>query len=446
MLAVGLAQICITLDYFALNVALPDMAVSLGVDATTMQWALSAYLLAFGALLILGGRLGDVYGRRRGTLIGTAVFGGASLLCGLAPGFEVLVAGRVLQGAGAALLFPSSLALLANAASGAARARTIGLVVGVTTAGTAFGPFVGGLLTQALDWRYVFFVNVPVAIAAILIGRAVLAESRDPRATRGRDPLGLVCVVAGLVSLILGIDRASDVGWSATSPIVLMAAGVALLALFLLVESRVEAPLLDLALLRNRPFVTLTGAGVLNQFAFSGVVFASTLYLQEIRGLSPLEAGAVFLAFSGMGAVSGPLAGRLARSVPVPVCMAAGLALGAGATAALALVAGWPAYLVAFALAGFSISLVYTLTTTGTLAAVTDRETGSASGVTLTGLMTAGALAIAVSATVIQLVGNPDGVDEARGIEAALFVCAAALAAGLPLLGTLRWARSRVSR
>ena len=183
--AVGLAQVLVTLDYFALSVAIPEMADDLGVSTTDMQWAMTGYLLSFAALMVAGGRIGDILGRKRTMLIGIAVFGAASLLCGLAYDEYMLVACRVLQGIGAAILFPTSMGVVGNSFDDETRPRAIGIVVLVSTVGTALGPLVGGVLTDVLDWRWVFLVNVPFAIIAAAMVHGLRAASRATRASRG---------------------------------------------------------------------------------------------------------------------------------------------------------------------------------------------------------------------------------------------------------------------
>ena len=214
--AVGLAQVLVTLDYFSLTVAIPQMADDLDVSTTDIQWALTGYLLSFAALMVAGGRIGDILGRKRTLLIGIAVFGGASLLCGLAYDEYMLVACRVLQGIGAAILFPTSMGVVGNSFDDETRPRAIGVVVLVSTVGTALGPLVGGVLTDVLDWRWVFLVNVPFAILAAAMVMIFVSESRDESASRHVDYRGVVTLSAAIVAVTLAIDRGPS--WIESEP------------------------------------------------------------------------------------------------------------------------------------------------------------------------------------------------------------------------------------
>lgn len=207
LVAVGLSQICVTLDYWSLSVALPPMSHDFHVSTTDLQWAISAYVLAFAAALIAAGRLADIFGRRRMLLGGTALFGLASAVCGFSGSVGMLVGARVVQGVGAAALFPASMAVLVDAFPGERQARAIGIIVGISGIGMALGPFVGGVLTETLSWRWIFFVNVPVAAGAIALVTSIVRESRDETASRHVDVAGLVAISAGIVALTLAIDR-----------------------------------------------------------------------------------------------------------------------------------------------------------------------------------------------------------------------------------------------
>jgi EmrB/QacA subfamily drug resistance transporter len=446
--AVALAQVCVTLDYYALTVALPQMADDLGTSTTNLQWALSGYMLAFAALLVAGGRAADVLGRRRVLVAGVAVFGLASLVCGLAQSDVMLIGVRVVQGAGAAFLFPASLAVVAAVFQGDAQARAVGSVVAVATMGSAAGPFVGGVLTDALSWRWIFFLNVPIALATILLALRAIPESRDETASRHVDLAGLLLLSGGVVGLALAVDRAGV--WGAGSGLLwgTLAAAVACLGAFVLVEARSRAPLLDLGLLRNRRLVAVAASGCLSNFSFALGVFLATLYLQDARGLSALQAGVAFLAMSGGVVVISKASGTLTQWVGLPVLMGLGTVVGALALAAQSWVDSWGAWLPLFCLFGIGVGLNYALTNQGTLAAVEPRQAGAATGMTLTSLIVIAALATAFGATAVEeLASGPGAVAETDAIHQVMRIGAAVSLLGvLPLLPVVRrWPPTRVA-
>ena len=305
LLSLAMAQFMVVLDFTIVNVALPSIQRDLHIATTTLQWLVSAYAIAFGGLLLLGGRLADVYGRARLYRIGLVVFVVASISGGLAVEPGLLIASRVVQGAGAAMLAPAGLSLLVSSWPGEQeRSRALGTYGAVVSAGFASGAVLGGLLVEA-TWRLVFFVNVPIGIA--LLAASVRLLPPDP-ASSGRqlDVPGAVTVTAGVALLVLAITRAGDT-LQATWPALLGAAAIVLLAAFVVRERRAREPLLDLTLLKDRGIaganLTLIAVGAFN----AGQVLLTTLYLQEGRGLSPVLTGLCFLPqAAGAFALSGP--------------------------------------------------------------------------------------------------------------------------------------------
>jgi MFS family permease len=437
--AVALAVFCVDVDFFALNLALPATARELHVTTTNLQWAITVYQLTLGALLIPGGRLGDLLGRKRVLAAGIAIFGFSSLLCGAAQSAEMLILFRLLQGLGASLLFPVGISVISNAFPVAERGKAIGNVYGIGAIGTAIGPFVGGLLTETIDWRWVFFFNVPFAVAALLLTLRNVSESRDESA-ESIDYRGLVTVAAGIAAVTLAIDRGSTWGWLSASTLGLAAAGLVLLGVFLLIERRVRSPLVDLALFRNVPYVLVTAAGTVGNTCFCLMLFLSTIYLQQVRGLSPLVAGVVFLGPALLNAAAGVLAGRLgALGIAPNRVMGAALAIGALALLLLSLVSAWPAYISAFALAGFGLGISWAYTSVGTQAVVPESQAGGASGVTLAIVVGAGGMAVVVGATLLEVL-TKDGSTTTEAIQAMLAVLAglaAVSALGLAAAGRL---------
>ncbi|WP_208929194.1 MFS transporter, partial [Streptomyces rapamycinicus] len=293
--AVAATVFCVQLDAFALNLALPGIGRDLGAAGGGLGWVVSGYLLAAGSLMAGAGRLCDLYGRRRSLMAGLAVFGGASLVCALAPSLPVLVAGRVVQGAGGAVAMPAGLALLTNACPPGSRSRVMGRALGIGGVATLCGPYVGGVLTDAVSWRAVFWLNAPVAlVAGVCAVRA--GESRDTTAPPSVDVAGLVTATGTLAALAVLVDRGPLWGWVSGRSAAALALAVALGYVFVRHAREVANPLVDLALFGNRPFVALTVAGAAANAATVIVLFVVPLALQGPWGLSATGAGAAFLA------------------------------------------------------------------------------------------------------------------------------------------------------
>ncbi|UYB41920.1 MFS transporter [Streptomyces sp. Je 1-4] len=369
--AVATGAFCVQLDSFALNLALPVVRDALHGSATVTPWVVSGYLLAAGSLMPVAGRLSDLYGRRRMLTAGLALFGVTAVLCALAPSLPLLVTARVLQGAGGALIMPAGLALLTHACPPGRGRRAMGRALGLAGLATVCGPFLGGVLARSVSWRAVFWLTVPLALAAGLCARRA-AESRDPDAGQSLDHVGAIAATGVAACLARWLEHA-DWGW---------AAGAALFgALFVRAERRSSAPLVDLALFRNRPYVALTVAGAVANSATVALLYVVPWTLQQAEGWSVLEAGVVFVAPAGALAVGGPLAGRVRPGAAVPV-MALCLASGAVALAATTRGTGTPALLMAATAAAAALGVAGGLALTGTQAVVRRERAGEASGVT----------------------------------------------------------------
>jgi EmrB/QacA subfamily drug resistance transporter len=429
LLSLAMAQFMVVLDFTIVNVALPSIQRDLHVATTTLQWLISAYAVAFGGFLLLGGRLADVHGRARMYRIGLVVFVAASISGGLAVEPGLLIASRVVQGIGAAVLAPAGLSLLVTSWPGEAeRSRALGTYGAVVSAGFASGAVLGGLLVEA-TWRLVFFVNVPIGLALLAASMRLLPP--DPPGRTGHlDAPGAVTATAGIALLVLAIVRAGDT-LQATQPALLGGLAVLLLAAFVVRERRARAPLLDLALLKDRGIaganLTLVAVGASN----AAQVLLVTLYLQEGRGLSPALTG---LCFVPQAAGAFALSGAAGRIVPAlgprrALAIALSLALLGLAGAAASVLAGWlPGLLTAqFALGVAARFSQVSSTLAGTRGPVAARSEGTASALLTATRQCGSALGVAiVSATLVATHGTPG-----RRTGEAMFVAAGFALAGL---------------
>jgi EmrB/QacA subfamily drug resistance transporter len=399
------------------------MARELDTSTTNRQWAISGFMLALGSFLIPGGRLGDILGRRRMLITGTAIFGLSSLAGGLAPSASFLIGARLIQGIGAAILFPLSIAVVTNTFPEERRKRAIGNLYGLAAAATAVGPFVGGGLTEALSWRWVLLINVPVAAIAIALMVRSVPESRDETVPRQIDFSGLAAIALGIGAITFAVDRGDAWGWGSGRTIGLFAAGVALLLAFVAIERRATWPLVDLKLFRNRSFVAITLLGMTANVAFVVTTFATTLYLQDVRGYSPLEGGSIFLAASLMQAVAGPLSGRLAERFDIPRTMLAAIVIGALGLLVIAAGLGVGIIVAALVVFGLGYGLCWAMLSVGTQSVVAADRAGEASGVSLSIVIGMAGLGVALVASLIEVISG-GGTSEGAAIEQILRVIA----------------------
>jgi EmrB/QacA subfamily drug resistance transporter len=424
--AVSTALFCVQIDYFAMNLALPRMAVDLHSTTTDLQWVISVYMLALGAFMVPAGRIGDIFGRRRALLAGIALFGLSSALCALAPSATLVIAFRAVQGIGAALIFPVSVSVLTNAFPAVRASHAIGLAYGIAGLGNAAGPLIGGLLTETVGWRWIFWLNVPLTLVALAIGARYITESFDESVPRRIDVTGLALITVGIGLFTLAFDRAPSWGWLSAATVVAFGCSLAALAVFIAVENRVRWPLVDLSLARNPRFTVLVVAGTIANIAYAVTIFLSTMYLQQVRGLDPLTAGLVFLGPSAGAALGGVLAGRLAASRPPVLVMGLTSVVAAVSLAALAAARGWAVYLPALTACGLTLGLVYAFTTVATQAVVRTERAGEAAGVTLTALVTLAGVGVAVSGTVLEMLQRA-GMSPTGAVDAIVVVLAALL-------------------
>lgn len=434
LLAMSVGVFCIQLDSFALNLALPSIGADLGARGEGLQWAVSAYLLSTGTLMLGAGRLGDLFGRRRLLVLGLTLFGAASLACALAPTLPALVAARVVQGAGASMIMPAGLSLLTNVYPEHLRGRATGLALGIGGIATACGPFAGGFLTDTVSWRAVFWLNVPLAaLGAWWASRS--EESRDHTAPRGVDWRGLLTVTSALAVLAVLLDRVQHGVRGLALPAVALLC-LTLFSAFVLFERRTVHPLVGLALFRNGPYVALTLTGAAANTATVMFLFVVPLSLQGQWDLSSTGAGAAFLLPALAMAVAGPFAGQVSPR-GAPLVMAGCLGAGALGLLGLVLAPGLPAYLAAAVCGGAALGLANALTLVATQGVIRPERAGEASGVTKTVITVAAGLGVALAGSVTGDGGRTAGAETAA--DGALLATSAGCVTACVLL--LTWMR-----
>jgi len=402
LLAVSFLMIVV--DLTIVNVALPTIGRKLHFPQSDLQWVVTAYALAFGGFLLLGGRAADLLGRRRLFMAGLATFTAASLACALATTDTFLIVMRGIQGLGAAVVLPAALAIVMNMfAEGAERNKALGAWGAIGATGATIGLLAGGTLTRYAGWPYIFYLNVPIGAAALLLARRVLPESRLRGARRRYDPLGALTVTGGLVILVYALTQAPTVGWTAIRTLALLAASAALLAGFLVLETRAEAPLLPLRLFRLKTLAGSNAVGFLLGASFFSLFFTGTLYMQQVLGYSALKTGVAWLATSLTAlALAGP-AQILVTKTSAKLVMAAGMTLLGAATLWATQVPPhghfWANLAGPLFLAGGAV-FAFIPVSIGALAGVTDHDAGVASGMLNTSQQIGGAIGVAVASTV----------------------------------------------
>jgi len=395
----------VVLDVAIVNVALPSIRAELGFSRASVQWVVSAYAIVFGGMLLLGGRLADLLGRRRVFVSGLALFSATSLLCGLAWSAGSLIAFRALQGLGGALLAPAALSLLMTTfAEGRERNRALGIYGAASGSGAAAGVLLGGLLTSYLGWSWVFLINVPVGIGAAMLAPVVLSESRAQHAFRHFDLKGAASVTAGLMLLVYALTRAASDGWASAATLALLGGSVVLLLAFVGAELRSPAPLLPLRIFRLRTLaaanvtMTLLGAVTFSEF------FLLTLYLQEVLGYSAIESGAAFAGFALTVVVASNLAQLIVGRFGVRPTLSSGLLISALSVALLTRLPldghyFWDVF-PAFVLGGAGLGLSFVPITIASLAGVERSDAGVASGLINASRQVGGAVGLAAASAI----------------------------------------------
>jgi EmrB/QacA subfamily drug resistance transporter len=392
-------------DLTIVNVSLPTIGRALHFSQTNLQWVATAYALTFGGFLLLGGRAADLLGRRRMLMVGLALFTAASLACGLASSDLFLIGGRAVQGIGAAIMLPAALSIVMNMfQEGAERNKALGIWGGLGAAGATVGSILGGLLTRYAGWEYIFYLNVPIGITALLLAPRIVPESRLASIRRRFDVAGALAGTGGLVLLVDAISQAPQYGWGATRTIVLLAASVALLAAFVVVEDRVKDPILPLSIFRLRTLSGANVAGLLLGGSFFAFIFIGTLYMQDVLHYSALQTGVAWLAASLTSVALAGLSQALVTRGGAKVVMAVGMALiGAGVLWATQV----PVHghfvgnlLGPFVVAGAGTAFAFIPISIAALAGVEEHRAGLASGILNTSQQLGGAMGIAIASSV----------------------------------------------
>jgi len=405
LIVLCLGDLMIVVDMTIVNVALPSIREDLAFTETSLVWVVNAYMLTYGGFLLLGGRLGDLYGQRRLFLLGTTLFTLASLACGLAGSQGLLVVARAVQGLGGAVVSAIALSLIMNLfTEPVERAKAMGIYGFVMAGGGSVGALLGGLLTDALSWHWVFLVNIPIGVAVYALTLILLRESRAPAGTARLDVGGAVTVTASLLLAVYAVVNGNQAGWTSAQTLTLLGAAAVLFALFLALETWVRDPLMPLRLFRLRSVATANVVGILWSAAMFAWFFVSALYLQLVLGYTPMQVGLAFLpANLIMAAFSLGISARMIMRFGIRVPLAAGLALTAAGLALFALspVDGSFALhvLPGMTLLGIGCGMAMNPVLLAAMSDVPQSESGLASGVVNTAFMMGGALGLAVLAS-----------------------------------------------
>jgi EmrB/QacA subfamily drug resistance transporter len=425
LVAMGLGVFVIANDFTALSVAIPEIENDLGTDLTTAQWVINGYALVFGVLIVTGGRLADLLGRKRIFMIGSAIFAVFSVLGGLSPNVELLIGCRMLMGIGGAMMWPAVLgmtyALLPDDKAGLAG----GLILGVAGLGNAVGPMFGGFLTDVFSWRWVFFVNLPIAAFAMFVTQREVSESQVDASERRLDYLGIATLSVGVVALLLALDQGTDDGFA--SPLILgfFALAVAMLVLFAVVESRVgERALVPREVLKNRTFT----AASLTVLLMSAIFFAALLYLPQfmthVLGYSAIRSGAGLLPMMGVFALTSFVAGSLYQRLGAKLIVCTGAAFLAAGTFILSFLdagSSWLSLVPGMIVLGIGVGLFYSSITTAAVTALDPSRSSLAGGIVYMCQIAGGAVGLGLNTAIVASAASlPEGISTAFRVDAAL--------------------------
>ncbi|MGZ5311068.1 MAG: MFS transporter [Solirubrobacterales bacterium] len=446
--AMCFALFMVMLDNTVVNVALPSIQRDLDAGIADLEWVINSYTLTFAVLIATGGRLGDIFGRRAMFLVGVIVFAVTSATAGLATDAGMLIASRAVQGVGAALMMPATLSIVTHAFPASERGKAIGTWAGVSALALSIGPVVGGFLTEHVGWQAIFFINLPVAVAAVIATVFAVRESRDETVDRRVDYPGIVTLTAGLTAIVLALIEGNSWGWSSLEVVGLLAGGFAALGLFAAIELRSRAPMVEFALFRTAQAIGANLVAFIITFAMMGSFFFMAIYMQDVLGYGALEAGVRFLPTTMVIAVVAPLAGRLSDRLGPVWPMSAGLAVLSVSMflfSAIDVATTYSGLIVPFILMGIGIALVMSPMSTAAMNAVSVQKAGVASGVLQMSRMVGGTVGVAATGAIFQaqlgsgfdpasLVAAPEA---ARAAFVDALSSAMLLAAGISVLGLL---------
>jgi EmrB/QacA subfamily drug resistance transporter len=407
--AMCFALFMVMLDNTVVNVSLPSIQRDLHASLSALEWTVNAYTLTFAVLMVTGGRLGDIFGRRRMFLFGVAVFGLSSAAIGFAPDDTTLVAFRAVQGIGAAFMMPGTLSIITQTFPAEQRGMAIGTWAGVSAMALAIGPVLGGFLTQSVSWRAIFFINPPIAVGAVAVTLFAARESRDETVTKTVDIPGIAAITLGLTALVLALVEGNSWHWGSARVLALLLLAVVGLAAFVAIERRVKAPMVNFVFFRSRSFVGANLVGFFVTFAMLAQFFFLALYMQNILGYSPLQAGVRFLPATLLLVVMGPLAGRLTDRVGSRPLLTSGLVI---VSASILLQSGITVHtsfgrlLPGFILMGIGIGLVMSPMSTAAMNSVDRTKAGAASGTLSMSRMVGGTFGVAAMGALISTVGR----------------------------------------
>ena len=407
--SVSFALFMIMLDNTVVNVALPTIQADLGIGVSELEWVVTGYALSFAVLMLTGGKLADMFGRRRVFLVGLAVFTLASLLCGLAGNAELLIGARVLQGVGAACMMPATLSIITATFPPRERGAALGIWAGVSAMALAIGPLVGGLITEHIGWNWIFFINVPVGLVGLVAARLIIPESRDTSKEQRLDLPGLLTSGIALFALVYALIEANNAGW--TSPLILGLFAVALVAgaAFVLLELHQTLPMFDMRLFRNPTFAGANTVALLVSLAMFGVFFFISLFMQNVLGYTAVRAGAAFLPMTILIILIAPIAGKASDRLGSRWLMTGGMTLVGFSLLIFAQLqpdSSYVSLLPGMVLGGLGMAITMTPMTAAALSSVPVDKAGVGSGMLNTFRQVGGSLGIAVMGAILASGSN----------------------------------------
>jgi EmrB/QacA subfamily drug resistance transporter len=423
LVAMGLGVLVIANDFTALNVALPSIEGDLDADVGTAQWVINAYALTFGMAIVTGGRLADMFGRRRIFFLGSVIFAVFSVLGGLAPGIPSLIAARVAMGIGGALMWPAILGMTFAALPASRAGLAGGLILGAAGIGNALGPLVGGVLTDELTWRWIFFLNVPIAAFAMLVTRAKVASDPGEEEREGIDYAGISTLSAGLLLTLLGFDQAADWGWADPRVIAMFVLAVALVGAFAVIEPRMgRRALVPTDVIGNRQFRAACMATLLMSAVFFSTVLYAPQFMEKILGYSALKAGAGLLPMLGTFAVVSFVAGPLYERIGAKVAVssgAVGLVVGPFLLSQIDTSSSYSAMIAGLAITGAGVGMFYASITTAAVTALDPSRSSLAGGLVYMFQIAGGAIGLGVTTTIFTTSSENELADRAasQGVD-----------------------------